>query len=108
MAEPLIPPDRAQCQALRPNRTWSPFNLGPATENPITGEKRGGSVASDRYWRCREKPVCIVQEAKPGADGLQGTMSLCADCFVQACLQLGGGVELIEDLREKETTDGQP
>lgn len=97
----LTPPDRERCQCERPNKTWSPFNLGPADVDPVTGEKRGGSRQVDRRWRCNERPVCIVQETTPGEDGQRGQMSLCADCFVQACIQLGGGVELIEDLREK-------
>lgn len=94
----LIPPDLDRCQAMRPNRTWSPFNLGPADIDGETGEKRGGSRRVDRMWRCHEKPVCIVEETAPAADGLQGAMSLCADCFVQACLQLGGGVRLVKVL----------
>ena len=98
----LTPPDRERCQCERPNKTWSPFNLGPADVDPETGEKRGGSRMEDRRWRCNERPVCIVQETQPGEEGLQGTMSLCGDCLVRACIQLGGGVELVEDLR---TTD---
>lgn len=97
----LEPPDRDRCQALKPNKTWSPFNLGPADVDPTTGEKSGGSRHVDRHWRCNKRPVCIVQETRPGTDGLRGSMSLCGDCFVQACIQLGGGIELIEDLREK-------
>lgn len=97
-AQELIPPDRERCQSLRPNKTWSPFNLGPADTLP-SGEKVGGSRRQDRYWRCGEKPVCIVEEAEPDPeDSLQGSMSLCADCFVQACLQLGGRVRIAEKL----------
>ena len=99
----LIPPDRAQCQSLRPNKTWSPMAFGPATVDPETGEKRGGSVRSDRYWRCRQKPDVIVTETKSD-DGVLGSMSLCADCFVQLCLQRGGEFEVTEDLRDKELT----
>lgn len=94
----LDPPDRERCQSLRPNRTWSPLNLGPADVLP-TGEKVGGSRRVDRYWRCGNQPVCVVEETRPNPkDGLQGSMSLCADCFVQACLQLGDGVRLVERL----------
>ena len=96
----LVPPDREQCQAFRPNKTWSAFAFGPATEDQRTGEKRGGSVKGDRYWRCREKPSVIVTETKSD-DNLLGSMSLCSDCFVQLCLQRGGTFEVTEDLREK-------
>lgn len=99
MSDELEPPDRERCQCLRPNKTWSPFNLGPANIDPVTGEKRGGSRNEDRRWRCHQKPVCIVQEATPNPkDGKQGSMSLCGDCFVEACLQLGDGVKLLEKL----------
>lgn len=82
----LVPPDRNKCQALKPNKTWSPFNLGPADINLETGEKSGGSVYKDRYYECKEKPVCIVTEREP-INGQKGSMSLCKDCFVILCLQ---------------------
>lgn len=96
--EDLIPPDLEQCQCLKANKTWSPFNLGPADVNPRTGEKRGGSRRQDRQWRCQEKPVCIVEEKEPAEDGLQGSMSLCGGCYVEACIQLGHKIELVEVL----------
>lgn len=83
----LEPPDRKQCQALKPNKTWSFMNLGPAHEDHKTGEKRGGSRQQDKHWRCREKPVCIVQEKESGPDGEKGEMSLCGNCFVALFLQ---------------------
>lgn len=93
-----IPPDRSQCQALRPNLTWSPFNLGPADEDPQTGEKRGGSRQVDRYWRCREAPVCIVEERELGKDGEKGQMSLCLNCFVALFAQEPTLAVLVEKL----------
>jgi hypothetical protein len=96
----LEPADRAQCQALRPNKSWSPFNLGPANVNPTTGEKTGGSRRDDRRWRCRVPPVCIVEEIEPDEHGRRGEMSLCGDCFVQLCLQDPGRAQLKEDLRK--------
>lgn len=63
------------------------MSLGPANEDKTTGEKRGGSRDADRLWRCRAKPVCIVQENKPGKDSIRGEMSLCAHCFLQLCFQ---------------------
>ena len=98
----LIPPDREQCQALRPNKTWSPMASGPVRVNPRTGEKRSGSVRAARHWRCRERPVVIVTETK-SEDGLLGSMSLCKDCFIQLCLQQGGTFEVTQDVREPET-----
>lgn len=94
-----LPPDRNQCQALRPNKSWSPFALGPAHVDPVTGEKRGGSRNIDRHWRCREKPVCIVMEATPDEeDGQTGSMSLCKECYIQCCLQMGDQILLAEVL----------
>lgn len=98
--EELEPADRAQCQALRPNLTWSAFNLGPAGEHPETGEKRGGSRQADRLWRCRQPPVCVVEEREPDEHGRKGEMSLCADCFIHLCLQAPDKAVLKEDLRE--------
>lgn len=99
MNKVLEAPDRARCQSLRPNKTWSPFNLGPADVNSKTGEKRGGSRQSDRLWRCNERPAVIVTETESD-DGLLGSMSLCSHCFIQLCLQRGGTFEVTEDLRE--------
>jgi hypothetical protein len=93
----LIPPDRERCQCERANKTWSPFNFGPADVDPKTGEKKGGSVHSDRTWRCREAPVVIVTETESD-DGILGSMSLCQDCFVVLCLERGGTFRVTEDL----------
>lgn len=95
----LIPPDKERCQALRPNKTWSPMAFGPATVL-ASGEKVGGSRRVDKHWRCNERPAVIVREKEAGKDGERGSMSLCPDCFVQLCLQLGGTFDVVEDLRE--------
>ena len=94
----LEAPDRTRCQALRPNKTWSPFALGPATVL-TTGEKVGGSRRQDKRWHCNESPAVIVTETESD-DGQLGSMSLCSDCFVQLCLQRGGTFKVTEDLRE--------
>jgi len=94
----LEPADRARCQCDRPNKTWSPFNLGPADVRP-SGEKVGGSRRVDRHWRCNLPPVCIVEEIEPDEHGRRGEMSLCADCFIQLCLADPSRARLKEDLR---------
>lgn len=101
----LTPPDRDRCQAEVPNKTWSPFNLGPA-DTDSQGRKFGGSTMADRRYRCVEKPVCIVEERKAGEDGLKGQMSLCADCFVQLFLQDPNKAVLFEDLRSSLSSVG--
>lgn len=96
----LIPPDRNQCQSLRPNKTWSPFALGPAVTLQ-SGEKVGGSRQVDKRWRCNERPEVIVTQTESD-DGLLGSMSLCSHCFVQLCLQTSGqGFKITEDLRKQ-------
>lgn len=97
--EELESPDRTQCQADRPNKTWSAFNLGPAHVDAKTGEKRGGSRMNDRLWRCREVPVCIVEEREGDEFGIKGQMSLCGDCFIQLFFQDPNKAILKEDLR---------
>lgn len=97
MVETLIPPDRERCQAFRPNTSWSPFALGPADVDD-KGHLHGGSRQVDRQYRCPEKPVCIVEEREPDDDGQKGSMSLCADCFVQLFLQDPNRAILLEKL----------
>lgn len=97
----LTPPDREQCQCERGNKTWSPFNLGPAGVNPETGEKSGGSTRRDRTWRCRNRPAFLVTETV-SEDGVLGSMTVCGDCFVHLCLARGGEFEVTEDLRTEE------
>jgi hypothetical protein len=78
---PLEPADRVQCQALIPNKTWSPFAFGPADQDPVTGEKRGGSTRACRMWRCRKFPVALIEEVEPDRHGRLGQMTLCEHCF---------------------------
>jgi hypothetical protein len=39
--------------------------------------------------RCTIKPVIVATEAKPGSDGLQGAMSLCANCLIEFQKKMG-------------------
>ena len=60
----LIPPDKKQCQAEKPNGN-----------NFMTF---GGVVG---LVRCENKPIWIAKEIIPNPlDGLRGSMSLCDDC----------------------------
>jgi len=68
----LIPPDKEQCQAEKPNG-HSFMTLG-------------GSPGMER---CKAVPVVIVTEKKPDADGVTGSMSLCLDCWKVFWKQLG-------------------
>jgi hypothetical protein len=99
----LTPPDRVQCQAMVPNKTWSFMALGPADVD-ARGVKRGGSRRVDKFYRCQEKPAVIVTETQSD-DGVLGSMSLCPDCFIQLCLQRGGTFEVTEDLRETDNAE---
>lgn len=68
----LIPPDRKQCQAEKPNgNTFMTLGGVPGLE------------------RCKNKPSVIATERKPGEDGLRGSMSLCSDCFTKLIEQQG-------------------
>ena len=59
----LTPPDLERCQAEKPNgHSFMTLGGRPGLE------------------RCTNKPTVIATEAKPGSDGLQGSMSLCEDC----------------------------
>jgi hypothetical protein len=60
----LIPPDRDQCQCEKPNGV-----------NFLTFGGKPGLV------RCKNKPIVILKETKPGQDGLKGSMSLCEGCL---------------------------
>lgn len=102
----LIPADRNRCQAEKPNLTWSFMNLGPAYEDPVTGEKRGGSNAAGRMWRCRNRPECVLEEAAPGKDGLRGEMALCGGCYLQLCFQTSPALYNIKEDLRKTVTDG--
>lgn len=68
----LIPPDKKQCQAEKPNgNTFMTLGGVPGLE------------------RCKNKPKVIATEAQPGEDGLKGSMSLCLPCLSQLRKQLG-------------------
>lgn len=65
MIEGLIPADPTRCQAeIRP--AHSPLAFGPRP----------------KMERCKNVPVVIATETKPGQDGLTGSMSVCAECLV--------------------------
>lgn len=72
----LTPPDKAQCQAMKPGGCRPDaahfMILGPATME-----------------RCTAKPAIIVREKKPAKDGQRGSMSLCNPCFVKFIEQMG-------------------
>jgi len=58
----LEPPDYKRCQAEKKEGSF--MTLGP------------------RYIsRCKNKPVVVLVERKKDKDGLQGSMSLCQECF---------------------------
>lgn len=59
----LVPPDRKQCQAEKPNGA-NFLSLG----------------AKIQYTRCKEKPYVIVSQPK---DRLNGQMSLCRACLLK-------------------------
>lgn len=59
----LIPPDTGRCQAEKPNGN-SFMTLG----------------GSPGLERCRNIPLWIAREIKPGPDGQIGSMSLCREC----------------------------
>ncbi len=61
----LTPPDRKQCQAMKPNGNTF-MTLGGVP----------GRV------RCRKPAWCIIYELKPNPkDGQKGSMSLCKECL---------------------------
>lgn len=68
----LIPPDRKQCQAEKPNGNSFMTLCG------VPG-----------HVRCTNKPAVILEENKKGKDGQIGSMSLCADCHAVFIKQLG-------------------
>lgn len=69
---PLIPPDRKQCQAEKPNG-YSFMTLG----------------GTPGLVRCKNKPTVIAHENKPAEDGRKGSMSLCDECAKKMIEQCG-------------------
>ena len=66
----LSPPDKKQCQAEIKEGSF--MTLGPRS-----------------WYRCTNKPVVIVTEAKAGPDGKKGSMSLCKSCRDMMIKKLG-------------------
>lgn len=64
VAEDLIPPDFAQCQAYPNVARWGPWTLGPRPK-PV---------------RCTRTPVWLAVEIVAGDDGKHGSMTLCQEC----------------------------
>lgn len=73
----LTPPDKERCQADVPGA--GPFTVGGKIGNPRNGYR----------VRCENQPAVIVSERAPGADGLRGSMSLCAKCLKELISQHG-------------------
>ncbi len=72
MSKKLIPPDKNQCQAMKP-------------EGCHPNAKQFMILGPGRMVRCSNKPEVIITERKPNAkDGMRGSMSLCPDCLVKA------------------------
>jgi len=82
----LVPPDTKRCQAMV--TTGGPFQMGGAPGNPKDGYRR----------RCDNAPKYIATERSAGADGLCGSMSLCAPCKDQLIKQLGEGFASFEEM----------
>ena len=57
-----------------------PNGLGPFT--------LGGG---HKMVRCKNKPIVIATETKPGEDGFKGSMTLCNECLEVANKQLPSG-----------------
>lgn len=68
----LIPVDKKQCQAEKPNG-YNFMTLGGVP----------GRV------RCTNAPSAIITETELGKDGQRGSMSLCQGCWLVAAQQLG-------------------
>jgi hypothetical protein len=66
----LTPPDLTRCQAEKADGSF--MTLGPVSRT-----------------RCSNAPVVVAKERKPAADGLRGSMSLCAECQKALVEQMG-------------------
>ena len=83
----LIPPDKKQCQAEKPNGV-NAFTLGGKFE----------------LIRCENEPIFIAKEKRPGKDGRRGSMSLCGSCKKKMEEQMPGVATFTEiKLRKKKT-----
>lgn len=80
----IEPLDAERCQAEKPNgNSFMTFGGVPGLE------------------RCRSKPAFVVVEKKAGADGLQGAMTMCAECFMVFKKQVGTKNALVFNLKER-------
>lgn len=77
----LIPPDKNQCQAEKPNGV-----------NFMT---LGGRA---KLIRCTNKPAYLMTEKTKGEDGQIGQMTVCADCLAVFDKQVGRDNVIIESL----------
>lgn len=73
----MTPPDLNRCQADVPGN--GPFTIGGEIGDPRNGYR----------VRCKNKPIVIAIEKRPGTDGLIGAMSLCESCRHEFLKQLG-------------------
>jgi len=77
----LIPADRKRCQAEKPNgATFMSLGCVP------------------KLIRCENKPLWLLKENKPGADGLTGSMTLCDDCLKKFQEQMSPDFAIIKRL----------
>lgn len=84
---PLIPPDRKQCQAMKPNGN-SFMTLGGVS----------GLV------RCATTPTVIAKENSPGDDGRKGSMALCDPCAAKLVEQAGANYARLIPIRKSSRT----
>lgn len=80
--EGLVPPDINQCQSMIKDGSF--MTLGPR-----------------KHVRCKEKPVVIATENKPGPDGKIGSMSLCDHCAKMFKEKLGEDYATFTPIKEK-------
>lgn len=83
----MIPVDKKQCQAEKPNTN--------------TFMTLGGTPAHIKRVRCTAKPTVIVKETEPGADGKRGSMSLCDDCLSVFIKQMGSAFAKATQIQKK-------
>lgn len=88
--KPLTPPDRRRCQAKESNgNSFMTFGGVP------------GLV------RCKNKPVVIATERKPGDDGRIGSMSLCAECLGVFRKRMPADYATLKWIKRRRLTDAQ-
>ena len=77
----VIPVDKKQCQAEKPN-----------------GESFMTLGGGHKMVRCDSAPTVIVRENKSGYDGLRGEMTLCDHCHNVMIEQLGEEFTTAEEI----------